>query len=217
MKISDYIKNQSQLVRDEWFKEHKAQLLLGIKSIPCCERDHNFEGDCDRHPKGIIRQTEMNPVILIGWQNPKSWNYGCRFIIHRRWLTVVGDLGEAVYEWSEDLTLTFLASIELSYFLSKCRASETGKDFNTVDAHVAREQFQQFKDEINDKKVLEILNEWDGCFDKHDLFKLAQKIYDQTGYPETASHIASLGTVPHCRAIAHFVGLQMAIQQLTKK
>jgi len=98
--------------RIHWFKDHKAKILAGPPLDDC-------------------------PVLIINWQNPASWNYGCRFIIHRRWLIVVGDIGEAVYEWSEDLSLDFLASLDFAYFLSKCQASPAGKNFVQWDSDKA--------------------------------------------------------------------------------
>mgnify|MGYP006921383536 FL=1 len=99
-----YIEDQMKECRERWFKDHAAK-IIGIEECP--------EG-C---------------TTVISWQNPQSWNYGCRFIIHRRWLSIVGDIGEAVFEWSQDLTLDFLAGIDLHYFLGKCQASPEGNKF----------------------------------------------------------------------------------------
>lgn len=219
--IAQFTDHWKEVCRSEWFKEHQAQLLLGAKPIPCCERDHNHDGNCDRHPNGKIIQTLSIPAIIIGWQNPSSWIYGCRFIIHRRWLTVVGDIGEAVYEWSENLTLEFLSGLDFGYFQSKCRASEKGRTHNDWCESVAWFQLRmrmadcQCEDASRQaKKELAWLQELQQTSIREDYTRIAQEIYDSTGDAESAGHVAKMGEVPAIRSIGHFVGLQMAIAQL---
>lgn len=166
-------------------------------------------------------------VIIIYWQNPASWNYGCRFIIHNGWLTIIGDIGEAVYQWSDKLTLEFLAGIDFGYFLSKCRASEKGSDFSMWSAEV--EMFNRMaklkeldarksdNDESEtDQKEREILEDNSNC-DENQWRELAQEYYNATGDVEGAGDLSSMGKAPNCRAIGHFVGLQMAIKQLLNR
>jgi hypothetical protein len=52
-------------------------------------------------------------------------------------LTVLGDIGEAVYEWGQDISLEFLASLDFGYFHGKCQASESGRDFDIWDVDKA--------------------------------------------------------------------------------
>jgi len=200
-----YVEEQKRICQAEWFKDHKAQ----------CQAT------------GDIGKLVWETALLIHWQNPKSWNYGCRFIVHRRWLIVVGDIGEAVYEWGQDIALEFLAQIDFGYFLSKCRASEKGSDFSMWSAEVEMfNRLEKLKDlearKANgedtecDRKEFEILQDNSGC-DENQWRELAQEYYNATGDAEGAGDLSSIGKVPNCRAIGHFVGLQMAIKQLLNR
>lgn len=180
----DYIEQQKRACETERFKDHKAS------------SDHDT----------IIG-------TLINWQKPGTWNYGCRFIIHRRWLIVVGDIGEATFEWSEDLTLEFLAGIDFGYFLSKCRASEHGRKFEQWDAAVAYANIAGAQ-AIYHTHGIDELEGIDRNSCKDDYEEAARACYDRTGDAESASSIASAGLVPSVHAIGMFVGLQMAIKRL---
>lgn len=191
----NHITQQSERCRKEWFKDHRAKL-----TTPSVE------------------------ISVLNWANPKSWNYGCRFIIHRHWLCIVGDIGEATFGWSEDLTLEFLAQIDFGYFLSKCRASPEGRRFEQWDADVLElyrlERLSELKqragtdDEAEeDKAELEVLENNSNCA-KDEWDSAVRDYYDETGDAEGASSLASFGDVPSCHAIGMFVGLQMAIAQL---
>ncbi len=201
-RISEYIERVSKEWREQSFKNHAAESLL----------------------PGGVEQTSK--TIIINWQNPGSWNYGCRFLIHRRWLCVVGDIGEATYEWSQDLTLEFLASLDFGYFAGKCRASEHGSKYESWDVDVAEacrldrvkellatpddEHHDSFDEEIDALRGMER-----PC--REDCHDAGESLYKDTGDCDTASSIADLGTVPDGRCIGHFVGLQMAIAQLKAK
>lgn len=189
-----YIDQQTKTCREEWFKNHKASLLL-----------------------------DRPEVQIISWQNPASWNYGCRFIIHRRWLCVVGDIGEATFEWSQDLTLEFLASLDFGYFMGKCEASREGSTFESFNSNIAElyrnDRIKELeatpaddKSETDDKE-LELLKE-NSQLAKDEWDQIARDYYDETSDAEGASQIADMGKVPSCHAIGMFTGLKMAIAQL---
>jgi hypothetical protein len=216
MTSKEYTDKQMAECRAGWFKEHKATSLVDLRNDKCCEHDHNSDGDCHQHPTGV-------PVVrVINWQKPGSWTYGCRFIIHRRWLTIVGDIGEAVFEWSQDLTLEFLGSLDFGYFMSKCQSSPTGKKFNDWDNHVAWAELCAHRCELkinfdrSDRwqKEMDLLEELHEYSCKEDYNRVAQELYDETGDAETAGMVTDFGVVPSVHAIGMFVGLQMAIAQL---
>lgn len=194
---AQYVDQQSKVCREQWFKDHRAT-MLGNPITPAAR--------------------------VISWENPKSWNYGCRFIIHRRWLCVVGDIGEAVFEWSQDITLEFLASLDFGYFHSKCQASNSGRDFEQFDGEVAWKNAGQYIEELRalppeDRhehyaEEMEVLDSLDQSSCKDDYDTAARDIYDATGDAETASTVSDWGKVPSAHAIGMFVGLQMAIEQL---
>jgi len=194
MTNQQYIEQQTKDCRERWFKDHKATVLLN-------------------RPE----------VIIIEWRNPTSWAYACRFIIHRQWLCVVGDIGEATFQWGQDITLEFLASLDFGYFLSKCRASDSGREFEKWDNTVAEHYRQQHIDEISgthesergkiEKAALQILQDNDAT-SSDQWESVAREIYDETGDAELASSISDRGKVPSAHAIGMFVGLQIAIKRL---
>ena len=108
---------------------------------------------------GANRLSELEPVV-IEWRRPETSNYAMRYIITGNYVIVTGDVGEAIYGFGQNLTLEMLTKFDWHYFINKCCASETGRNYT-------------------------------------------MKI------PGIKS------PVPNCRAIAHFVGLQMAIKQLS--
>jgi hypothetical protein len=194
----NYIDAQKRDCREHWFKDHKATRI------------------------SVVNGADFPQII--DWSKPGTWTYGCRFIIYRRWLCVVGDIGEATFEWSEDLTLDFLAQIDFGYFLSKCRASPSGKDFDQWDIDVLElyrvERLAELKqragtdDEAEeDKDELDVLENNSRCV--KDWWESAVRdYYDATGDAEGASSLMDYGKVPSVHAIGIFVGLQMAIAQL---
>jgi len=197
----EYFKRIEQDWRNQYFKNHQA-------AVPA-------SGD-------YFGMTVANALVLR-WANPESWNYGCHFIIHRRWLTVVGDIGEAVYEWSSDLTLNFLAGIDFGYFYGKCVSSPAGREFKNwdemvavlnVSARLAELKELPAEDQSCDHQAevdaLELL----GHESAEEYQRVASELYGETGDAELAGSIAEFGFVPDGRSIGHFVGLQMAIAQL---
>jgi hypothetical protein len=118
-------RDQFKICREEWFKDHKAVIIAGTSGDPA---------------------TTSN--MVIEWRKPTSWNYAIRFIIHSQWLCVVGDCGEATYQWSENITLKFLGSLNFDYFHGKCRASEVGSKFVQFDAR----RIQSFKKEMSPRE-----------------------------------------------------------------
>jgi len=187
----NYVKDQSKRCREEWFQNHKATVLL----------------------------ESADQGTIISWQNPDSWNYGCHFIIHRRWLIVVGDIGEAVYEWSQDLTLEFLAGLDFHYFHGKCQASETGRRFTQWSSKSAFKCLDDWLKENYDESGAksETIEELQSLTENsaEDEFKsVCDSVYRNGMDPEICSMFLEAGNVPNCRAIGHFVGLQMAIEYL---
>lgn len=193
--IADYIAEQTKVCREQWFKEHRAMRVV-----------HN---NAELHNEGACS--------VINWQNPKSWNYGCRFIIHRRWLCVVGDIGEATFEWSEDLTLEFLGSLDFGYFHSKCRASDSGRKFEQWNPREAWKALKQLEQEYKQDGIIKYTSQIGKGSGKDEYEFIAREFYNKTGEAELASMIASGGNVPSVHCIGMFVGLQMAIAQLKEK
>lgn len=155
-------------------------------------------------------------VKIINWQKPTSWNYGCRFIIHSQWLIVVGDLGEAVYQWGQNIDLKFLGQINFDYFMGKCRASEVGTKFRMWCGRTAHDALQHQLAECSreEKRFIESINIGTPK-DEFDNLLLEAVHHGGVDYDFAAS-VSECGYIPNCRCVGHFVGLQMAIKQLTQ-
>jgi hypothetical protein len=174
-------KEQIQICREEWFKDHKAT------HIPVGTR-----------------------TSIIEWQKPDSWNYGCRFILHSQWLVALGDIGEAVYQWSEAITPKFLAGLDFGYFHSKCRASEVGSRFQSWDSDLAFAEASRIL-----KPADEFIEMISKNTDQQEFSSLLHAGFNRGMIDcDTAAELAEAGTVPHPRCVGHFVGIQMAIEQL---
>lgn len=163
------------------------------------------------HAAALTQHTEE--LWELSWRRPQSSIYGVRYIISGHVLFVGGDLGEAVYAWSDQLTFSWLATLELGYFQSKCCASEVGREYshfrpsefaNAVKAAVAEglapnsRRWEQEAMEVSDVQEA-------GLY-------LAKYFRSD---PETFSGLLDGGIVLSMRCAAHLVGLKMAMAQLT--
>lgn len=61
--------------------------------------------------------------ILI-FRNPKCFSYAMHYVIYGNRLFVTGDLIDAVFTWSDQLTFKWLSDLNLDYFQSKCRCAD---------------------------------------------------------------------------------------------
>lgn len=193
------VKKQQERCRKEWFKNHKAEVITD---------ETNQRGN----------------TMVVDFSNPESWNYGCRLIIHRRWLIVVGDIGEAVYEWGQDVGFPFLAKIDFGYFYEKCQSSETGRRYTQWDSREAYDAIHKLLAELDEQNHPGEKDDWRSHLREltknsaEDEFQLAvHRAYSEGADPMDISGIIESGKQPNCRAIGHYVALQMVIEQLTPK
>ena len=101
-----------------------------------------------------------NEGVQIRWRRPDTANYAMTYTIFGCYVVVTGDVGDAIYAFGQSISLEKLSQFDWHYFINKCCASETGRNYT-------------------------------------------MKI------PGIKS------PVPNVRAIGHYVGLQMAIKQLS--
>lgn len=175
------VDKQIQMCREEWFKDHEAKLLQS--------------GD---------------PTRVIEWSKPKSWNYGCRFILHSQWLVALGDIGEAVYQWGESITPKFLAGLDFHYFHSKCRSSECGSKFEFWDSEKAYAETQRICDPHS-----EFRKNIGHHTDRQEFNSLLAAAFHNGQIDcDIAAELSESGIVAHPRCVGHFVGIQMAIEKL---
>lgn len=187
MNKQDYIKEQ---IRDwrERYKHHVAKVLAAQISTT---------------------------ITLIEWRHPLSWSYGMRFIMHSSWLCVIGDVCEATYQWSDAITPAFLRGLDFGYFRSKCKASPTGRNWDEFDQEVGLSELRSCDDPmvIEYPAIREVIDS--GKFPDKDTWDLmCQEVYDHAGDAELASMLSQMPMVPDCMQVGHFVGVQMALEQL---
>jgi hypothetical protein len=199
MNPADYLR---QTIADvtPWFKDHVATLHdSGSTSTPA---------------------NMANPVQLL-WQKPCTVCYSLRYLWLNGTLFVDGDLGEAVYRWSDQIHLGFLAQCDLDYFHGKLCASEKGRHYWGFDEAVARQRLRNLLDVTGEgtphRHLLQdaVADTWHDP--KEDLTRRALELYDKTGDAELASEVAEAGQVHDHRLVAHWLGLRLAHAQLTGK
>jgi len=194
MTTQQYLEEKAALWKKE-FAEHQGTL----------ERDQS--GDT------------VNAPSVITWKKPGTSINSIRFIISGVYLCAVGDLGDAVYQWSERITPQFLGTCDFSYMFGKVRAYPGDTKFRDWDNRVAiRWAMNEANDyDTEERKCpawLAAIAGGTGELDRETFESTAKEVYDETGDAELASEISNAGFVPDCQAIAQWVGLQMALHQL---
>lgn len=203
MSKQDYIKTEMDRWRSVYFLNHQVT-RLGV--IPA--------------RSAMVSQDQQPPITteVIEWRKPGTWTYGMRFIIHRQWLCVVGDVGEATYQWSEDISLAFLAGLDFHYFRSKCQASPGGRKWDEFNPDVGLAELRACDDSgvMNYPALRGIIDS--GQFPDHDTWEImCREVYDDSGDAELASMLSQMPMAPSTMQIGHFVGVQMAVGQLRRK
>lgn len=82
----------------------------------------------------------------LRWRNPKCSQYAIWYVRQYGVLMVFGDCYEATYMWSWDgkVTLEWIATLDLGYFLSKCRASPHGREAKFFSSHELEENLKEY-------------------------------------------------------------------------
>ena len=178
----------------ENFKNHKATV------------DQYAQLDCGRID-----------IEVLTWKKPDSSSYMVRYIIYGNTLCVYGDLGEAIYQWSQAITFEWLSSLDLSYFKGKCQASEVGRDFREWNNNKAIDTLKSFaKDEYfkwsdfeenGGKDSLYDVREWEEWLRENGTDVLGENFWEWA---------FEIGYTINTRCMYHFIGLQMAMEQLRK-
>jgi len=151
--------------------------------------------------------TSHSPEFIV-WTNPGTSVYRVDYALHGVFLVVLGDMGEAVYQWSQAISWEFLNGLDFSYFHSKCRASPTGFPWNDWCSRRAKE-------------YLEDLFKEDDSLDECDLQKSLAHIDFRADWDEFMREEGcavfgadwcelSVGVVPALQCVGHWYGLQLA-------
>lgn len=165
---------------------------------------------------------------MIIWKQPGTRIYQVNYSRLDNVLTVSGDLFEAVYSWSEVRDLRWISGLDLSYFASKCQASENGRGYKDWNRDKAREWLDDYfkscrchkgiSDDERSKlagKSLKFIDcdGWGEIYSKAAwIIWLARNGFDVFGDDYTDMENIGSEISLHCRA--HLVGLRMAFERM---
>ena len=96
---------QADEIMGHWFKDHKAAL------------------------------NQYGEIVVLNWQEPGTGIFMVRYVCDRNNMYVSGDLGEAVFRFTEKAIPERIARYDLGYFCEKLRAfCDPIRDFNRLKA-----------------------------------------------------------------------------------
>jgi hypothetical protein len=163
-------------------------------------------------------------TLKDGWllfARPRSSTYRVEYHVHYNNLIVIGDIGDAVFTWSQIVTFEWIAACHFDYFLGKCQASESGREFYQwdgdhmraiLDEHLLGEEGDG---DTDDKARLDAAVEagaHDAVHNEQEWYQWASSNYELLG--DDAGEWIGRGRVPHIRARGMFEGLKLAVAQL---
>jgi len=178
-------------IKEHWFKDHKATL------------------------------TKQGNLVVIDWRKPDTNIFAVRYVFDGYYLYVSGDIGEAVFKFS-DTGYLFAQDYSLDYFEGKLRAySRERRDFDREKALLELNDRAEDAMDYNGKKYSEdaiedlksIINdcstvrEFQNKIHELDLYQFGSEFYDW---------LPELGSVYPGEIRAYLIGLQMANEQLSK-
>lgn len=188
----DYMRTLQEDIRTQWFKGHAPF------SIPYFPASH-FPGG-----SGLA---EISRLI---WANPENRNYRIDYLMFGGTLLVSGDVGEAVYCWSDEINLKFLASCDYAYFASKVRGLDghfNPRQWDSKACAIATAEFLEenggpAEDTEGWKDYIHTADEW------------IRFVGDHQGTFDDPSTVSQYGFVPNCRCVGQWMGLRMAYEKL---
>lgn len=191
-----YVKELEKDVEVNWFENHKAVL----------------EGT------GLLQR--------ISWKDASTPAYAMEFILSNKSLIVTGDMGEAVFTFSSDITWEELNGFVTPYFFKKLTASSENRyEFNSEQAKIRLEEYFKEMYSLNDMAELTGLPK---CMYKElvDAAEMSELLYDFEDAVDdifdnyqiiSTSHLENImnsGKVFSSVIIGYIKGLKMALAQL---
>ena len=201
---------------DEWFADHEATL---------------FDLEAKAADGG---ETVTHRECVIVWRKQGTTINYVRYHIMFNTLVVVGDLGDAVYQWGERVTLAFLAGCHYDYFASKCQASEYGRSYKGWDEDKALRILREYVDEhLTERDAKRSTGAGLNPGPSRDAWILRKQLDEDRVYAKTQfdwtiwmnengydtfgdsyAEYGDIGLQVSIRCIAHLRGLQLAAKQL---
>lgn len=177
-------------IREKWFPNHVAEYQI--------VKDGDYE------------------IEVLRWAKPGTGFYAVHYWYRRGTLCVIGDCGDAVFQWNADIgTLRNIAQCSLDYFAGKCQASPYGRGYETWNADAAKEALDFQAEE--DEEIKAALAEHD-AYDFINFREEWAEWLQDFGY-EVFGDVTELYGIGmeidiQCRGL--LIGLKMAFEQLDK-
>jgi hypothetical protein len=134
------------------------------------------------------------------------------------YMMVVGDLGDAVYHWNQQATPEWVAGCNLDYFLGKCQASETGRDFKKWDIQDCLDDLEKWaiQDFNKEDKPRPDLSDARFAIEDGEIAWQAY-LYDhgyETFGDEFYEFAPKFGVRPHIRGVLHLAALKVMVGKM---
>lgn len=147
--------------------------------------------------------------------------YLLEYFIHRNTLVVIGDVGDAIYRWSQPITFEWLARLDVQYFAEKCVASERGFRFMEWDTQLARARIDAFIAGLEEDRNPHKLSSADrrmlyaASGSSHELWRTFEHELSDDARRLIGSFdcLAEIGQRVAARCAAHLQGIKMAMKQ----
>ena len=172
-------------ITKNWFKDHKAVL------------------------------TNQGNIEVLDWRKPDTNIFSIRYVFDGFFMYVSGDLGEAVFRFSEAAYLHRTAYYSLDYFESKMRAfCDERRDFSQEKAIEYLKERRNDYDTPDESAYDELEKMIADCFSVQDWIRqLSSFDYQRLGC-DAWEWVAGIGDEIPARVKSYLIGLKMASEQL---
>ncbi|WP_326513731.1 hypothetical protein [Clostridium intestinale] len=190
----------------------------------------------------IAELTKHGDLEVLEWYKPNSSIYYCRYVFDGSKLYISGDIGEAIFKFTEKASIENISTYGVNYFHSKLSAFEDNKysfDKNVAIEALNREikeayenmdhddiEVKSHADNPRNEAILnyietlnELIEESQSCYTKDNWdYEVHLRYDDLTDYnPDISEWIFEVGDVIPHRVQGYLVGLKMAFEQLNRK
>ena len=183
--------HQENEIKNNWFKNHKPTIR------------HYLCGVSDG-------------ITVLDWQEPGTGIFYVRYVFDRNSMYVSGDLGEAVFRFTEIAIPERIARYNLDYFCEKLGAfCDPERDFSRQKAReYIEERITDYENEKYDKEAYtNLLNIVEDC-ESIDAYHIALADFDYCRIGNDAwEWISEIGSVIPMRLRSYLIGIQMAVRQ----
>jgi len=163
--------------------------------------------------------SDLGRLEYLRWQEPGTSVFWVDYILKNATLFVSGDIGEAVYIWSQPFSLLGISQCSLDYFHGKCTASEWGRTCECYewDSATAKKTIKEHFEEYSTLEKYEIFKQSHAPLDNKNEFiawcyyNNIKDIFDDNDFWEWGYNC---GDIIPGRIKGHLIGLRMAFENV---